>query len=913
MKQAIIATLLLFSGFPASADRAWDFASAGSALGWTTNADISRCQPGPKGLVCETRGGDPVFTLGGLSIPASNRQFLEIELETGRQEDWRVFWANSTEGRYGGFEQEKSDAFKALPGGFRKYRLYPFWQQEGRIVQLRLDPPDGGGSKFTLKAIRLLETPAAAAASRPAWSFNATDNGWSPATNVTVTSRQSSGWRLTTTGAKPLLLSPPLRVPADNHLWASVTLTASAGDTCLLYWATDRKPGLQSASFKLKPDGQSHVYNLDMGADENWGGSIVALGFGPPGDSGAVCTLKSLSLGSSRGGGPELNIAALALADPMVRAGKSTKIEARLTNTGGAPTGPVKLRLARPATISVSGALEAEIPALSPGEEAVHSWTASSSTAVSETLRVQAAASGAAAASANATVRWQPALPAGTPASASYVPAPKPAPTGDYTVGCYYFPGWHTYERWSVLNGFPERKPLLGYYREGNPEVADWHVKWALEHGISFFAFDWYWSAGGRSLEHALHDGFLKSRYFSQMKFCLLWANHNPPKTSSMADMEAVTRYWIDNYFKRPEYLKLNGRPVVIIFSPARFTDDMGIEGTRKALERSRELCRQAGAGSAYFIACTYPQQAAIKVLEQEGYDALTGYNYPSAGDRGNLVAPYADNITGYQEFWDSIYRASTVPYIPVTDPGWDSRPWHGHSARVRTGKHPDMFAKMLRNAKAFVDTPGRRLPQGKKIVLAEAWNEFGEGDFIEPTAEFGFGYLDAVRDVFSTAPREHADLVPSDVGLGPYQIEPAKPSSAFEFNSAARAPTSQNMKDVAVRDGALVGTSLNNDPAFYIDVGSLDASKLRCIELRLKVSAGKEAQLFWTHAGAGFVEPRSTRFLLTPGDQYRVYRINLSAAPRWSGKVRSIRLDMTDAAGASVALDYVRFLESCP
>lgn len=909
----VAALILAVAGAASSQEQVWDFASARSSLGWKANGSFASCKPGSEGLVCVTKGHDPQIEVANLSLTASYRQFIEIEVAGERQEDWQVFWANSAQGQYGGYDAKKSAFFTVVPGGSGKYRIFPFWGREGKILKLRLDPPDGGGTRFVLKAVRVLDIRSAPLAASAAWRFGGADNGWTEAANVRVIAKDAAGWNLAASGPRPLLLSPMLDVPADENLWLSVTLAAAGGDSAILHWATDEESGLRSASFPIKPDGRPHVYNLDMSAQEGWEGHIIALGFGPPAAQGASVVLKSVSAGSERGGGPEITLTGLGLDNPMVRAGKSARISVRIANTGGAPTGPVKIALTRPTTLNVSSPLEGTVGSLAPGEDVSHTWTAASPVPSSETLTVTATAQTSAPAAAKATVRWHPALPAGVPAQSDYVPPPSPAPTGAYTVGCYYFPGWHTYDRWAVLNDFPERRPLLGYYREGDPEVADWHAKWALEHGINFFAFDWYWSAGSRSLDHALHNGFFKSRYFRQMKFCLLWANHNPPGTSSYADMEAVTRYWIDNYFKRPEYLRLDNKPVVIIFSTGRFTDDMGVEGTRKALDRSRELCRQAGLNGVYFVACTYPQVSVIKNLEMQGYDALTGYNYPSAGDRGNLVAPYDDNVTGYQEFWDQIYRASTIPYIPVTDPGWDSRPWHGPSARVRTGKDPAKFATMLRNAKAFVDTPGRRLPDGKKVVLVEAWNEFGEGDYVEPTAGFGFGFIDAVRDVFSTAPRAHTDIVPADVGRGPYEIERPPATTSWEFVDVSQQYSSQNMRDVNARDGVLAGTATNHDPAIYLGPCSLDTRRLRCVEIRMRLSAGREAQLFWANSSGAYSEPKSTRFKVTPDGQFHVYRVDLSSVARWSGTVRSLRLDMTDASGASIAIDYVRVLEACP
>lgn len=351
---------------------------------------------------------------------------------------------------------------------------------------------------------------------------------------------------------------------------------------------------------------------------------------------------------------------------------------------------------------------------------------------------------------------------------------PRPLSTGEYLVGAYYFPGWSSYERWKVLNPFPERMPLLGYYQEGRPEVMDWQIKWAVEHGISFFVFDWYWDRGHRQLEHALHDGYLRSRFRSSLKFCLLWANHNPPGSSSEADLLAVLDYWIAHYFRRPEYLTVDGRPMVIIFSTSRLTADMGSQAVRDAITKMRQRARAEGFPDLFLAAVTgpgeVPVEARLRQQKFEGYDATTGYNYPRAGmDTEELQGSYDAMIEGYSATWNAIAEAGVLEYFPVTEPGWDSRPWEGEKALVRTGRHPAKFREMLRRARGFVD----RYPVagGKKIVLIEAWNEYGEGAAIEPHREWGFAYLDAVREVFGQGDTEHTDLTPRDLRLSIPQV----------------------------------------------------------------------------------------------------------------------------------------------
>ena len=101
----------------------------------------------------------------------------------------------------------------------------------------------------------------------------------------------------------------------------------------------------------------------------------------------------------------------------------------------------------------------------------------------------------------------------------------------------------------------------------------------------------------------------------------------------------------------------------------------------------------------------------------------------------------------------------------PVTEPGWDARPWYGDKALVRTGRTPEKFQDMLTRARTFVDR--HPIAGGTKMVLIEAWNEYGEGEAIEPHREWGFAYLDAVRAVFAAPPRRpHRDVGPEDLGL---------------------------------------------------------------------------------------------------------------------------------------------------
>ena len=351
-----------------------------------------------------------------------------------------------------------------------------------------------------------------------------------------------------------------------------------------------------------------------------------------------------------------------------------------------------------------------------------------------------------------------------SPPPADPVPTPQPCHS-DLVVGCFYFPGHFSPLRWTPMRraGFPI--PLLGYYRDGEPEVMDWHIKWAVEHGIDYFAFDWYCHyKHGPSGEHnlALDRGFLRARYRELMNFCLMWCNEGKDERYTEAQMVELAGLMAEQYFKQPNHLRIDGDNVLIVSVPGHFLASFGPEGTKRVFERMGEATRRAGCGGLFPVAKGHADQAK---LEQAGFRAITAYNYPYAGmtpaQKKARRAPYQDMVRGYEEIWKQVTGVGVLPYIVPVSPGWDSRPWYGEQTLVRTNPRPRLFYEMCAAAKRYVDPKLR-------MVLAECWNEFGEGSYIEPTVRYGFGSLDAMRDAFCEDNPQHEDLVPLNVGRRP-------------------------------------------------------------------------------------------------------------------------------------------------
>ena len=354
------------------------------------------------------------------------------------------------------------------------------------------------------------------------------------------------------------------------------------------------------------------------------------------------------------------------------------------------------------------------------------------------------------------------------PASADMAP-PRPVPT-EIKVGSYYFPGHFHAGRWSPMATYGHPVPLLGYYRDGAPGVMDWHIKWAVEHGLSYFVFDWYYDyRTGHVSEHnaALDEGFLQAKYRNLMQFAVFWCNegetNQPPYTEDQ--LLTLARTLGQRYVRQPNYLRLGGQPALFISEPMRLWQSFG-PGFRDLLPR---LSRAAGLPEGTDLFLVGKQSDELDKLAQMGFSACTAYNY--AGTRftdtaSPLRATYDEMIGAYESMWQKVTAAHALPYLVPVSPGWDSRPWYGPRAFVRTDPTPAKFRSMCERAKRHVD------PE-LNLVISECWNEFGEGSFIEPTQEFGFGALDAIREVFARPGNWPPNVTPTEAEKAAFTWRP--------------------------------------------------------------------------------------------------------------------------------------------
>jgi hypothetical protein len=370
------------------------------------------------------------------------------------------------------------------------------------------------------------------------------------------------------------------------------------------------------------------------------------------------------------------------------------------------------------------------------------------------------------------------------------VPPPQPVQTVT-RVGTYIFPGWYRSPKtndypypnhdqeseWPSIRKVFASMPLLGSYDDSLPEVNDWHIKWALESGIQWFAFDWYWNQGEKRLARTLEEGFLKARYCEQMQFCINWCNHGldwrKPLDWSPSALEEMFAYCAEHYFKRPNYMRLDGRPVFMIWDIHGVLEACnGHEAfMSNTLPQIEAVCNSRGVPRPFLVAV---HNAPDRLADIRCADAITGYSYawrtPRVPYNPPGRAPYECMIEALPSYWNDIRRAARIPFIVSTQSGWDNTP------RTVGSGNPDglwaltdntiaLFKRTLRDAKDAVDPD---FP----LVLIEAWNEWGEGSFIEPSDSHGFGHLSAIRRTFAPdAPSKEWDK-PTVEQIKRYQVE---------------------------------------------------------------------------------------------------------------------------------------------
>lgn len=349
----------------------------------------------------------------------------------------------------------------------------------------------------------------------------------------------------------------------------------------------------------------------------------------------------------------------------------------------------------------------------------------------------------------------------------------------------YYLPQYHTIpendEWWG--KGFTEwtnvrkAKPLfpghyqpkipaeLGYYTLLNSEIRMAQAKLAREYGIEGFVYWHYWFGNGKRLLERPFEEVLASGQ-PDFPFALAWANESwrgfahglsnerkvlieqlyPGEEDYINHFNAVLPALRDR-----RYIQVEGKPIFLIYKPFAFDD------VSRFIVLWRKLAEENALPGIYFIACVYDAEQKDE-LKEMGFDGINVsrlfefYHHRKPFFQA-LKAKYyklvfgCPNIVYYNDarkyFIGDDERKENI--FPTTCSNWDHSPRTGRKGIIMLGSNPESFREDLKKAKDTV----KDKDHDHSLIFIKSWNEWGEGNYLEPDRKYGRGFLEAIKDVF--------------------------------------------------------------------------------------------------------------------------------------------------------------------
>ncbi len=867
MKNIIAAILLMISAAHAADLVSFDFNDATAEARWKARAhQLANIRVADGFITAVAQGTDPFYTLPDFApFKATAGQCITFKARSTISGRGELFWIPATAN---GPQQKWSANYEMIGDGqWHTYTVQPFWQADKMIKGLRLDfPATGRDTAFDLASVRIYDSGVAS------------------------------------TLGKGLLTEP---IAADDTYILAIRATTTTAQAGTISFATDGVNGLHSLRFFLKPDGRSHTYNIDLSNDGFWQGKVLYLKI-----EADATQIEKVELGDTFVGGPDLALPKAGMVDAFNRAGRPLKVLVTVQNLGGADAKAVTLRVTRMPKGVVCTTPTRTIATVAATAAATEIFTFSAQKAVRGEVEF-ALESGTETQTITTPVEFLANL---NLAKADYVPEPQPlALKKNYQLGALYFPGWSKVEAWErIWKVAPERKPILGWYDEAKPEVVDWQIKWAVENGLSYLLVDWYWDRGSQHHDHWV-KAFQQAKYRKYLKWAMMWANHNGEGSHSEADQRAVTTFWCKNYFNTPEYYTIDGRPVVMLWSPQNYDRDMGPGGCKKALAISQEIAKQHGFKGIYFIAMKWPEHdcapALIQKLKDDGFEMTSIYHYMyHGGTAKNVGRRYAFDLVAdsNKAHWEAWHSAGVLPFLPNLSTGWDDRPWHGEKGMEIYGRTVQHFQRICKDARDFSDA------SGVTNLLMAPLNEWGEGSYAEPNTQYGFGMYEALRETFCVKPPTGWPLnyTPADVGLGPYDLPiKEKPFFTGSWDFRKELGAWQPMMGISAAEQTAAGwqlTTQSHDPAIKIVFPMIAAKNYTRFIARMKVSDGSDAQLFWAPEPASVTENRSLHVPLIADGQFHDYVFDLAQNKYWRGRIGHFRFDVVNKGNVTLTIERI-------
>ena len=315
----------------------------------------------------------------------------------------------------------------------------------------------------------------------------------------------------------------------------------------------------------------------------------------------------------------------------------------------------------------------------------------------------------------------------------------------------------------------PQLPADLGFYDLRLHESRVEQAKLASEYGIHGFCYYHYWFNGKTLLEKPL-EALLK-RSEPNFPFCLCWANENWTRIWDGQDNQILIKQnhnlkddlahiqYLIQFFKDERYIKIDDKPVFLVYRSELIPE------MTKTINLWRKTVKRAGFIDLYIIRVESMVKNVVPI--EIGFDASMDFqpNWSMYGNklkeskrekffrwlryllfRKNKVNHYANNnIYSYREYVTRFINFKEKPEYkkyPGVFPGWDNSPRKSKGATIFTDSEPeifkDWFLHILRTFEPY--------STDENLIFINAWNEWAEGNHLEPCQKWGRSYLESVR-----------------------------------------------------------------------------------------------------------------------------------------------------------------------
>ena len=324
----------------------------------------------------------------------------------------------------------------------------------------------------------------------------------------------------------------------------------------------------------------------------------------------------------------------------------------------------------------------------------------------------------------------------------------------------------------------------LGFYDLRLPEVREQQAQLACEAGIEGFCYYHYWFGNGKQLlERPFNEVLVSGK--PDFPFCLCWANHDwtnktwqkgkvIQKDSMIMQMHYSHEDHIKHFlellpaFRDKRYIKVDGKPLFAVWAPRDIPEETNFISTWQSLAIENGLPgihfvgyttnatgRDVKTGKLSLWNTNRVAEHYNDILER-GYDAVmsSGLNRAKAMCKskidmliyhiGTKLHLPVHSRTDYEKVmrcyytdedaWDNVY--------PTLLPQWDRTPRAGVVTDPLLDSTPEKFQRSVREAVSIVKD---KVPE-HRILFLKAWNEWGEGNYVEPDLKFGHGYIKAIK-----------------------------------------------------------------------------------------------------------------------------------------------------------------------